>query len=211
MAVGRSGRRKSSDPGSQETYLRPPSPSPRERGGSSMTIRRSLLLAGVLTLALTLPAAVSAAPTAVDVRIEGKTSTIFDAPVTTDGKTVATAAGGTHICDGTKLGASPVPAANGTPALDDAARKGGFDWDGTWSGPGYPDYFITRIAGESPIIAPFPPGGEDWGVVINGIATSTGGCQALIKAGDEVLWSFNAFNKGGGLKLTAPGGTRPGV
>src|SRR6476469_3415356 len=98
MAVGRSGRRKSSDPGSQETYLRPQSPSPRERGGSSMTIRRSLLLAGVLTLALTLPAAVSAAPTAVDVRVEGNTSTIFDGPVTTDGKTITSQPGGAHVC-----------------------------------------------------------------------------------------------------------------
>jgi hypothetical protein len=175
-----------------------------------MTIRRSLLLAGVLTLALTLPAAASAAPTAVDVRIEGKTSTIFDAPVTTDGKTVTTAAGGTHVCDGTNLGASPVPVANATSALDDAAIKGGFDWDGTWSGPGYPDYFITRIAGETEIVAPWP-GGEYWSVFVNGIATSTGGCQALVKAGDEVLWSYDAFNKVGGLKLAAPGGTRPGV
>ncbi|HEU0018861.1 MAG TPA: DUF4430 domain-containing protein [Thermoleophilaceae bacterium] len=175
-----------------------------------MTIRRSLLLAGALTLALTLPAAVSAAPTAVDVRIEGKTSTIFDAPVTTDGKTVTTASGGTHTCDGTNLGASPAPVANATSALDDAAIKGGFDWDGTWSGPGYPDYFITRIAGETEIVAPYP-GGEYWSVFINGVATSTGGCQALVKAGDEVLWSYDAFNKVGGLKLAAPGGTRPGI
>jgi len=173
-----------------------------------MTIRRSLLLASLL--ALTLPAAVSAAPTAVDVRIEGKTSTIFDGPVTTDGKTVTTAAGGTHVCDGTNMGASPVPVANATSALDDAAIKGGFTWDGTWSGPDYLDYFITRIAGETQIEAAFP-GGEYWSVFVNGIAAPTGGCQALVKAGDEVLWSYDAFNKVGGLKLAAPESTRPNV
>ena len=118
-----------------------------------MTIRRSLLPACAIALALSLPAAVSAAPTAVDVRIEGKTSTIFDAPVTTDGKTITTASGGTHVCDGTNLAASPVPVANATSALDDAATKGGFGWDGTWSGPGYPDFYITRIADETEINA----------------------------------------------------------
>ena len=175
-----------------------------------MTIRRSLLPACAIALALSLPAAVSAAPTAVDVRIEGKTSTIFDAPVTTDGKTITTASGGTHVCDGTNLAASPVPVANATSALDDAATKGGFGWDGTWSGPGYPDFYITRIADETEIVEAWP-GGQYWSVFINGIATTTGGCQALVKAGDEVLWSYDAFNKVGGLKLTAPGGTRPGV
>ena len=113
-----------------------------------MTIRRSLSLAGALALALILPAAVSAAPTAVDVRIEGKTSTIFFGPVTTDGKTVTTASGGTHICDGTNNGVSPVPVATATSALDDAAIKGGFTWDGPWSGPAVPDYFVTRVADE---------------------------------------------------------------
>jgi hypothetical protein len=174
-----------------------------------MTIRRSLSLAGALTLALTLPAAVSAAPTAVDVRIEGKTSTIFDGPVTTDGKTVTTAAGGTHVCDGTNAGASPFPAATATSALDDAAIKGGFTWDATWYAAGS-EYFISRIAGESEAPAPYP-GGEYWGVFINGKATTAGGCQSLVKAGDEVLWAYNAFNKFGGLRLTAPGATQPNV
>jgi hypothetical protein len=108
-------------------------------------------------------------------------------------------------------GVSPVPAPNATSALDDAAIKGGFSWDGSWSGPGYPDYFVTRIAGESQIIAPYPPGGQDWGVFINGVATTAGGCQSLVKAGDEVLWAFDAFNKFGALRIAAPGATRPDV
>jgi hypothetical protein len=171
------------------------------------TLRRSLLLASLL--ALSLPAAVSAAPTAVDVRIEGKTSTIFDGPVTTDGKTVTTTAGGTQVCDGTNNSVSPVPAANATSALDDAAIKGGFTWDGTWSGPGYPDFFVNRIAGEAEIAT--PPPGQYWGVFVNGVATIAGGCQSLVKAGDEVLWAFDAFNKLGAIRLAAPGATRTGV
>jgi hypothetical protein len=171
-----------------------------------MTIRRTPTLAGALALALVLPAAVSAAPTAVDVRIEGKASTIFDGPVTTDGKTVTTDSGGTQLCDGTNNGASPVPVANATSALDDAAIKGGFTWDGTWSGPGYPDYFVTRVAGESEISGPT---GQYWGVFINGVATTAGGCQSPVEAGDEVLWAFDAFN--GALRLAAPGATQPAV
>jgi Domain of unknown function (DUF4430) len=170
-----------------------------------MAYRRSLPLASLLTLALVLPTATAAAPTAVDVRIEGGSATIFDGPVTTDGKSVTTASGGTHVCDGTNNGVSPVPAANATSALDDAAIKGGFAWDGTWSGPGYPDYFVTSIAGESQTASEF------WGVFVNGVATVAGGCQSLIAAGDEVLWAFDAFNKSGALRLAAPNATRPGV
>lgn len=164
-----------------------------------MTIRRSPSLAGAIALALILPAAVSAAPTAVDVRIEGKSSTIFFGPVTTDGKAVTTAAGGTHECDGTNNGVSPVPVPTATSALDDAAIKGGFTWDGPWSGPDYPDYFVTRIAAEPDNAL------QNWGVFVNGILAPTGGCQALVKAGDEVLWTFDAFNKpAGALRLAAP-------
>jgi hypothetical protein len=169
-----------------------------------MTIKRSPLLAGALALALMLPAAVSAAPTAVDVRIEGKASTIFFGPVTTDGKTVTTAAGGTHVCDGTNNGASPVPAPTATSALDDAAIKGGFTWDGAWSDSSS-DYFISRVADEPQTTLEF------WGAFVNGIATKTGGCQALVKAGDEVLWVFDAFRKpAGALRLTAPAAIQVG-
>jgi hypothetical protein len=161
---------------------------------------RFLLLASLL--ALILPAAAAAAPTAVDVRIEGRSSTIFSSPVTTDGKQVTTASGGTHICDGTNNGASPSPVATATSALDDAALEGGFTWDGTWSGPGYPDYFITRVAGEAETASEF------WGVFVNGVLSGAGGCQTPVKAGDEVLWAFDAFNKTGALRLTAPAATQ---
>jgi hypothetical protein len=167
-----------------------------------MTIRRSLLPACALALALTLPAAASAAPTAVDVRIEGKTSTLFDAPVTTDGKTITTQTGGSHLCDGSTATPPVGPGPTPNSALDDAAIKGGFTWDGAWFGT---DFFASQIAGESETASEF------WGVYVNGAMLNVGGCQHIIKAGDEVLWTFDAFNKVGGLKLAAPGGTRPGV
>jgi hypothetical protein len=48
-------------------------------------------------------------------------------------------------------------------------------------------------------------------VFINGVATTAGGCQSLVKAGDEVLWAFDAFNKFGALRIAAPGATLPNV
>jgi hypothetical protein len=168
-----------------------------------MTIRRSLLIASLL--ALLLPAAASAAPTAVEVRIEGRTSTIFDGPVTTDAKVVNPATGGSHLCDGTNFGANPTAGPTPTTALDDAALKGGFTWGADWFGPGFPDYAINRVAAESATDSEF------WGVFVNGVDPGVGGCQKLLSAGDEVLWAFDAFSKAGALRLAAPGAARTGV
>jgi hypothetical protein len=163
--------------------------------------RRSLLLASALALAL--PTAAAAAPTAVDVRIEGKTSTIFTGPVTTDGKTVNPQSGGAHICDGTNGDANPSPGPTATSALDDAAIKGGFGWTGTWFGS-FGDYSVDSVAGESSTSSEF------WGVFVNGESLMVGGCQFIVEAGDEVLWTFDAFSKLGALKLAAPAATQTG-
>jgi hypothetical protein len=171
-----------------------------------MTIRRSLLPACALALALTLPAAVSAAPTAVHVRIEGITSTIFDGPVTTDGKNITTPTGGTHTCDGTNGGANPSPGPTPTTALDDANAKGGFGWDGAWFG-GFSDFSIDRIGPDSANLTTF----QFWGLFINEEYAEVGGCQFRINAGDEVLWAYDAFNRQQGvLFLTGDGAIRPG-
>lgn len=169
-----------------------------------MTIRRSLSLAGALALALVLPAAASAAPTAVDVRIEGKTTTIFSGPVTTDAKTITTAAGGTHVCDGTNNGANPTPGPTPTTALDDAAVKGGFTWDGPWFGT---DFFASRIGGDSENLE----AGEFWGVLVDGVLTEVGGCQIILRAGQEVLWAYDRFQKDGALALSGPGAAHTGA
>ncbi|MEX1142317.1 MAG: hypothetical protein WD399_10815 [Thermoleophilaceae bacterium] len=167
-----------------------------------MPITRLMLLATALALAL--PAAATAAPTAVDVRIEGKASTIFAGPVTTDGKVVDPATAPDHLCDGTNFGANPTSGPTPTTALDDAAIKGGFTWDGTWFGPGFPDYAIDRVADEPATSSEF------WGVFVNGVMLDVGGCQRLLKAGDEVLWAFDAFSKDGALELASPATIKTG-
>lgn len=161
-----------------------------------MTIRRSLLLASLL--AFTLPAAVSAAPTAVDVRIEGKTSTLFEGPVTTDAKVVNPTTGGSHLCDGTNFGANPTPGPTPTTALDDAAIKGNFTWGADWFGPDFPDYAINRVADESATDTEF------WGVAVDGVLSPVGGCQTILQPGQEVIWIFDRFSKDGALALDGP-------
>jgi hypothetical protein len=165
-----------------------------------MPIRRSTSIACALALAIALQAATaSAAPTAVDVRVEGRTSTIFFGPVTTDAKVVNPPTGGAHLCDGTNFGANPVPGPTPTTALDDAAIKGGFTWDADWFGPGFPDYAVNRVGSEPATASEF------WGVFVNGVDPGVGGCQKLLSAGDEVLWTFDAFDKpGGALRLAIP-------
>jgi len=59
----------------------------------------------------------------VNLRIEGKTGTIFEAPVSTFGHDVTTPAGGTHRCDGTHGGANPRPGPTCTTALDDGSKS----------------------------------------------------------------------------------------
>ncbi len=172
-----------------------------------MTIRRSLSLAGALTLALALPAAASAAPTALNVRIEGISSTIFDGPVTTDGKTITTASGGTHVCDGTNGGTLPTPGPTPTTALDDASIKGGFTWDGAWY-DAFSDFTADRIGPDSSNNTTF----QYWGLFINEEYAEVGGCQFRMNAGDEVLWAYDAYARQQGvLSLSGPGSTQPGV
>ena len=88
----------------------------------------------------------TAAPVGVTLRVEGRTQTIFDGPVTTDGHDVTTPSGGTHRCDGTNGSAEPSPGPTATAALDDAARLAGFSFDGNYGNFGIDDYFLTRIA-----------------------------------------------------------------
>jgi len=162
-----------------------------------MPIRRLSAVTATL-VALALPVAATAAPTAVDVRVEGRTATIYSGSVITDGKVVNPTTGGSHLCDGTNFGANPTPGPTPTTALDDAAIKGGFTWGASWFGPSFPDYAIDRVATESATETEF------WGVFVNGIAPDVGGCQTLLKAGDEALWAFDAFSKTGALALSAP-------
>jgi hypothetical protein len=152
-------------------------------------------------LALALPGTAIAAPVSVNLRVEGRSSTIFDAPVTTDGHDVTTDSGGTHECDGTNGPTpEPEPGPTATAALDDAARLAGFTWDGTYStNPSFPDYLINRIAGDS-----IDPSSEYWSLWIAFDFASEGGCQQRVRQGDDVLWGYSPFADDRALRLTGP-------
>ena len=145
-----------------------------------------------------------AAPAAPIVRVEGATQTIFEGPVTTDGHAVTTQSGGTHPCDGTNDADDPVFGPTPTGALDDAARLGGFTWDADWF-DSFQDFLVKRVAQDSATATQF------WGLYVNYASPSKGGCQLLVRNGDEVLYAFDAFSKAHALKLTGPGAARTGA
>ena len=156
-------------------------------------------LPGVLALlSLAAPAGASALPVTVNVRVEGATRTIFDGPVVTDGHNLnPPAAGGAHPCDGTNNGAFPAAGPTATAALDDAARAGGFSWDGSWD-TNFSDFLVNRVGPESATTTQF------WGHFVNGKEATAGGCQTRLKAGDETVWAFDAFSKTAILRLQGP-------
>ena len=172
-------------------------------------LARSALVACAL-LALAFPGAALATPISVNLRIEGRTSTLFDAPVTTDGHDVTTAKGGTHHCDGTNGGANPTPGPTPTAALDDAARQNGFVIDGDYGNFGIDDFFLDRIAGDT-----LDPNSQFWSLWINFASSDLGGCQKRIFQGQDVLWGYADFSgphsAARALKLTGPTTATTGV
>jgi len=156
--------------------------------------RRALAALPVLLLAVA-PAAL-AAPVGVDIRVEGRNTTIFEDEVTTDGHAI-TMDGAAHNCDGTNGGANPARVPVATAALDDAARLGSFSWDATWF-DSFGDFLIDRV-GPDPSTS-----SEFWNVFVNGVASQVGGCQERVRQGNEVLWAFDAYNKDRALRLAGP-------
>ena len=166
---------------------------------------RWALLACVLG-ALALPAAAPAAPVSVNLRVEGRSATIFDGPVTTDGHDVTTASGGTHECDGTNGPTpEPEPGPTATAALDDAGRRAGFSFDGNYGNFGIEDFFLTRVANDT-----VDESSEYWSLWIDYDFASEGGCQQRVRSGDDVLWGLSPFTDDRALKLSGPTSTRTG-
>lgn len=151
----------------------------------------------MLAAALAASTAVQAAPTNVDLRIEAGSSTIYEGPVTTDGKVVSPEGGPNERCDGTNGDANPSPGPVPTSALDDGEGPGNYSWAGDYF-PSFEDYSITRIGSQIQNSSQF------WGVFVNGVATQVGGCQQIVASGDEVLWAFDAFSKDRTLRLDGP-------
>jgi len=155
-------------------------------------------------------AAAQAVPAEVNVRIEGRSETLFEGPILTDGHAVQAASDAeAHHCDGTNNGAHPAPGPTPTAAGVDAMSILGEDFDGLWyAPPSFDDYFIKRWGPDGQDLGK----GEFWGILVNNVFTSVGGCQYQLDGGDEVLWAYNAV---GGRPLLAlfpaaySGGARP--
>ena len=141
--------------------------------------------------------AADAAPTSVQLRIEGRNSTIYEGPVTTDGKVASPASGGNHTCDGTNNGTNPTAGPTPTSALDDGEALGNYTWAGTWFSS-FEDYSVDRVGPDAATSSEF------WGQLVNFKFSQVGGCQERISTGDEVLWAFDAFSKTQAAKLAGP-------
>ncbi len=165
--------------------------------------KRSALAVCALATSLTATGTALAAPASVDLRIEGRNSTIFEGPVTTDGKTVTPASGGDHQCDGTNGGGNPQAGPTPTTALDDGERIGNYTWAGTWYA-GFGDYTVDRVGPDAANSSQF------WGQIVNSQFSQVGGCQEIVRTGDEVLWAYDAFSKDSVLRLTSPAAATTG-
>jgi hypothetical protein len=141
----------------------------------------------VLTAALACSPAY-ASPAKVKVRVEGATKTIFEGSVRTDGHNLSKDSTGSHPCDGTNGGAFATPGPTITGALDDASKKGGFDWAATWS-EDFQDFFIGTIGPDTQTSSDF------WGYAVNGVISGSGGCQARVGDEDEVLFYYGGTFK----------------
>jgi hypothetical protein len=165
-----------------------------------MQKRWAAMAALVLVVLTSTATTAQAAPTVVNVRVEGRTTTLFDHAIITDGHTIrATSDRVSRPCDGTNLGANPAPGPTPTAATVDAMLSLGQGFDGLWY-DGFNDYFIQQ----------FGPDREDaanyayWGILVNNVFTQVGGCQYRLSAGDNVLWVWDAFNGKKFLNLSGP-------
>lgn len=146
--------------------------------------------AALLLIIVVVPSAQAA--TEVNVRIEGKEETIFEKSIPVSVKKIeASSDTQERGCDGVnELDPENVaPGVTPTLASAEAMESIGETFDGQWY-EGFGDYFITR----------WGPDEQDnaasawWGVLVNQVFTSVGGCQKQLKEDDEVLWLYDAFS-----------------
>ncbi len=170
-----------------------------------MRIKLATLVVAITAVIVFAPAA-QAAPTELNVRIEGKAETLFEGPILTDGHDIrasgddkAPEAG--RRCDGLNNHAHTTPGPTPTAAAVDAMAIEGEGFDGDWYAEPFEDYFITQWGPDRQDVG----AAEYWGVVVNNVFTNVGGCQFQDHEGDEVLWVYDAFN-GRPRLLLYPGG-----
>ena len=141
-----------------------------------------------LVVALLACATAQAAPVTVNLRVEGSSSTIFEGPVTTDGKEIDKG-DGPHPCDGTNGGANPAPVPTMTAALDDAPIAGGL---GRLMGPGVRrTSWCERIGGEAQ-----DPANPLLGLRAQlPVPATWGAASSAWPPADQVLFTFDSFGK----------------
>ncbi|HXW59202.1 MAG TPA: hypothetical protein VEJ23_06955 [Solirubrobacteraceae bacterium] len=167
-----------------------------------MQIRSIATFAVVSMITILAASPAQASPTQVVVRIEGRTKTLFEGPILTEGHDVHSSEpdGGNaaedieeHPCDGINPNdpENAIPGPTPTAAAVDAMSLIGEtkQLDGQWY-PGYEDYLVKRLGSEEENAE---KEGKSWGILVNNVLTNVGGCQYELRADDEVLWIFNAF------------------
>jgi hypothetical protein len=156
-------------------------------------------------IAIVCAAAAQAAPTQVNVRIEGAERTLFEGPILTEGHEVeATSDTQARSCDGIDANdpENVLPGPTPTAASVDALGLIGETFDGQWDSQ-YDDYLLTRWGPD----AQNPSDAAYWGVLVNNVFPNVGGCQYELGGGDEVTWAYNAFAARPSLALYAAGST----
>jgi hypothetical protein len=168
-----------------------------------MITRNGALAALTAALACAVPATAAAATT-VNVRIEGKTKTLFEGPVKVSAHDVDPGDGsGPHKCDGTNGGAGTTSGPTATSAMDDAVKLAGLTWSGSYNAS-FDDIIVNQIGPDTANDKQF------WGVAVAGKSLEVGGCQRVVNKGEEVLWAYDLFNKKHLLRATGGRKVRAG-
>ena len=156
-----------------------------------------------------------AAPTTVNVRIEGEAQTLFEGPVLGDpppphGVKATSDTAVTRRCDGINRARPLEHARNPTPT---SASVDAMSLDRrNLRRPAVPR--LRRLLHQA-LRAGRTKRRQILGILVNNTFTNVGGCQYQVDGGDEVLWAFDAFQgrprislypggySGGGVPLTA--------
>ncbi|HEU0251206.1 MAG TPA: DUF4430 domain-containing protein [Solirubrobacteraceae bacterium] len=150
-----------------------------------------------MSVGLIVPSFALAGQTQVNVRIEGKSETLFEGPIWSEGHNIQASSDiRERPCDATNNHAHATPGPTPTASAVEAMRIVGETFDGQWY-PGYDDYFITRWGSDEED----PSEGAYWGILVNDVFTDVGGCQYELHEDDEVLWVYDAFEEKAKLAL----------
>lgn len=173
-----------------------------------MVFWRRIALVASLTGLVGAPSASAATPAAVDLRIEGPTTTLYEGRVTADVAPFQfTGDPATHACDGTSGGGggtSPAPVTVRNNAI--TAAGSALTYTGTWFS------FGPAFATINGVNVDFDPVTNRFlAEYKNGQFASTGGCSDPVADGDSALYAYGDGSETL-LGLTGPSGTvRPGA